>query len=98
MDILIYAALILLSATILIPFLHLFNLAFSPSHLATKGGLLLLPVEFTLDNYAKVLSSRFIWNGYRNTLLRTAVGTFVQLFFTALGAYAMSKKYFPHRS
>ena len=98
MDILIYTALILLSATILIPFLHLFNLAFSPSHLATKGGLLLLPVEFTLDNYAKVLSSRFIWNGYRNTLLRTAVGTFVQLFFTALGAYAMSKKYFPHRS
>ncbi len=98
MDLLVYAGLILLSATILIPFLHLFNLALSPSHLATKGGLLLYPPELTFDNYMKVLASKFIWNGYRNTLIRTVAGTSIQLLFTALGAYAMSKKYFPHRT
>lgn len=98
MDIVVYAGLILLSATILIPFLHLFNLALSPSHLATRGGLLLYPSELTFDNYQKVLSSRFIWNGYRNTLVRTVAGTGLQLLFTALGAYAMSKRYFPHRT
>ena len=98
MDIVVYAGLILLSATFLIPFLHLFNLALSPSHLATRGGLLLYPSELTFDNYQKVLSSRFIWNGYRNTLVRTVAGTGLQLLFTALGAYAMSKRYFPHRT
>ena len=48
----IYAALTLLSATIVIAFWHLMNLSLSPSHIATKGGLLLYPKEATLDNYA----------------------------------------------
>ena len=47
---LIYLILVLLCATIVIAFWHLLNLSLSPSHIATKGGLLLYPKEATLDN------------------------------------------------
>lgn len=96
-DVLCYALLILLSLTIVLPFIHLLTISFSMSHVATTPGLHLIPTEITFDNYAKVFSSRFIWLGYKNTLIRTVFGTVLQLMITALGAYALSKKFFPHR-
>ncbi len=95
---LIYLLLILLCATIVVAFWHLLNLSLSPSYIATKGGLLLWPRDATLDNYARVIGNRYIWLGYKNTLIRTAVGTVTQLFFTAMGAYVLSKRFFPHRT
>ena len=94
----IYVVLGLLALTIVIAFWHLLNLSLSPSYIATKGGLLLYPKDLTWDNYAKVISNRYIWIGYKNTLIRTVFGTALQLFFTAMGAYCLSKKFFPHRT
>ncbi len=94
----IYLVLVLLSATIVIAFWHLLNLSLSPSHIATRGGLLLYPKEATADNYARVIGNRYIWMGYKNTLIRTVIGTVLQLFFTAMGAYVLSKRFFPHRT
>ena len=94
----IYLLLVLLCATIVIAFWHLMNLSLSPSYIATRGGLLLYPREATLDNYARVIGNRYIWLGYKNTLIRTCIGTVLQLFFTAMGAYVLSKRFFPHRT
>ncbi len=95
---LIYLFLVFFCGTIFIAFWHLLNLSLSPSHIATRGGLLLFPREATLDNYARVIGNRYIWIGYKNTLIRTVIGTVLQLFFTAMGAYVLSKKFFPHRT
>ena len=95
---LIYLVLVLLCGSIVICFWHLLNLSLSPSYIATKGGLLLYPKDATLDNYARVIGNRYIWVGYKNTILRTVVGTVLQLFFTSMGAYVLSKKFFPHRT
>ena len=97
-DILIYLFLGIFCLSIVVSFLHLFSTSLSPSHIATKGGLHLYPKEITIDNYKKVVESKFIWIGYANTIGRTIVGTVVSLFFTAMSAYALSKKFFPHRS
>ena len=94
----IYLILTLLCLSIVVAFWHLLNLSLSPSHIATKGGLLLYPREATLDNYAKVIGNRYIWLGYKNTLIRTVAGTVLQLFFTSMGAYVLSKRFFPHRT
>ena len=94
----IYLVLVLLCGSIVICFWHLLNLSLSPSYIATKGGLLLYPKDATLDNYARVIGNRYIWVGYKNTILRTVVGTVLQLFFTSMGAYVLSKKFFPHRT
>ena len=94
----IYVLLGLFALTIVIAFWHLLNLSLSPSYIATKGGLLLYPKDLTWDNYAKVIGNRYIWIGYKNTLIRTVIGTMLQLFFTAMGAYCLSKKFFPNRT
>ncbi len=97
-DVIIYTLLALLSFTIVFAFMHLLSISLSSNAVATKGGLIFVPREVTLDNYSRVFKNRYIWIGYKNTLFRTVVGTSVQLVFTALGAYVLSKKYFPHRS
>lgn len=94
----IYVLLGLFALTIVIAFWHLLNLSLSPSYIATRGGLLLYPKDLTWDNYAKVIGNRYIWIGYKNTLIRTVIGTTLQLFFTAMGAYCLSKKFFPNRT
>ncbi len=90
--------LILFSVSIILPFMHLLSISLSPSEFAIKGGLHLWPENLTFSNYKSVLNSHFIWTGYGNTLLRTVIGTAIQLLFTAFGAYVLSKKYFPHRT
>ena len=97
-DFIFYLILILLSVTILLPFIHLLSISLSPSYVATIPGLHLIPKDITLDNYVKGFTSRFIWVGYKNTIIRPVGGTIVQLFVTSIGAYALSKKYFPHRT
>ena len=92
----IYLLLALFSASIVVAFVHLLSISFSPSHVATKGGLHLWPKEFTLKNYQEVFKNKFIWTGYKNTIIITIIGTVVKLGFTAIGAYVLSKKYFPH--
>ena len=97
-DVLIYLILGILCLTIVFSFVHLFSISFSPSYIATKGGLLLYPKDLTFDNYAKVVKNHYIWQGYKNTLIRTLLGTAAQLFITSMGAYVLSKKFFPHRN
>lgn len=97
-DVIIYTLLALLCFTIVFAFMHLLSISLSPNAVATKGGLIFLPKQVTFDNYIRVFNNRYIWLGYKNTLIRTVAGTAVQLIFTALGAYVLSKKYFPHRS
>ncbi len=89
---------LLLSLTILLPFLHLFTISVSSSDVAVRPGLHLWPENFTLVNYERVVDSHYIWIGYGNTIIRTIFGTILQLFMTAMGAYVLSKAYFPHKT
>ena len=88
----------LLALTILIPFLHLLVISVSSPSYATRSGLHLWPDTLDFSTYKRVLSSRYIWTGYRATLIRTVLGTVIQLFMTSMGAYVLSKRYFPHRT
>ena len=89
---------IVLSLTIILPFLHLFVISISSAALAIKPGLHLWPEEVQWVNYQRVLASHYIWMGYKNTIIRTVVGTLLQLFMTAMGAFVLCKRYFPHRT
>ena len=69
-DFLIYLLLGTFCLTIVVAFLHLLNLSFSPSYIATKGGLLLWPRDVTMDNYSKVITNKYIWQGYKGEQIR----------------------------
>ncbi len=55
-------------------------------------GFLLTPLGFTLASYGRVLRNPMILGGYLNTLVYVSVGTVLNLFLTALGAYVLSRK------
>ncbi len=81
------------------PFLYILNLSISANASVAQYGLNLWPKGgVTLDNYKLVFSTGSITRGFLNTALRTSAGTFLMLLFTILGAYPLSKKYFPNRT
>ena len=59
--------------------------------------MLLLPVDFTLDNYELVLKYKDVWIGYRNTIFYTVVGTLINVVLTMFCAYPLPVKSFSGR-
>ena len=55
------------------------------------------PSAVSLESYANVLSSKYIYYGYFWTIVRTVVGTLVALVLGFHFAYALSKRDFPNR-
>ena len=81
------------------PFLYILNLSLSANASVAQYGLNLWPKGgITFDNYLLVFRTKTITSGFINTFTRTAVGTVLMLIFTILGAYPLSKKYFPNRT
>jgi putative aldouronate transport system permease protein len=79
--------------TTLYPFLHVALASVSdPAEMGKHKGLLLLPIGFHLDAYKAVLSNPMILTGYRNTLFYVLIGTTLNVAFTAMLAYALSRK------
>ena len=89
---------LLFSISIIYPIWNLLVTSLNDSSTGVMSGLELLPRKFTLENYKEVLSSQYIWIGYRETIIRTAFGTFLSLLCTSMGAYALSKKTLPHKT
>ena len=92
-----YLVMILLSLTTLYPFFFLISSSLSALDV-TLGSFSLLPRQFTLENYAKVLRNPAIGTGYVNTILRTVIGTSLSLLATFCLAWPLSKRSFPLRN
>lgn len=56
------------------------------------NNLYLLPDKFTLDSYKFVFGQKMIYNGYRNTLFISFMGTVFNLFIISFTAYPLSKE------
>ncbi|MCM3784983.1 carbohydrate ABC transporter permease [Neobacillus mesonae] len=59
---------------------------------AMRGGIYWWPREFSLDNFKAVFDSPGIMMAMGITVAKTVVGTAVHVFFTAMVAYAFSRK------
>lgn len=88
----------LLCLTTLYPFIHVLSISLSAPAEAVRPGVYLYPKDFTPDAYVHAAKLGGIWSGFGNSLYRTVLGTFLSLFVMAMAAYALSKKYLPHRS
>lgn len=97
-DICNYVILMLFSLTILFPFWNLFVKSISSPDAGVVEALQMWPKKFSSFNYEYVLKNRYIWSGYRETLIRTVVGTVLSVTLTAMGAYTLSKKNLPNRN
>ena len=96
-DIFNYSFMILISILFIYPFWHVLVLSFSDPLEAASLGLKFYPGKFYFESYKEVFSSRVLYIGYLNTILRTVVGTALTTFLTYCGAYALTKKKLPFR-
>lgn len=62
------------------------------SQLMSHTGVLLKPLGFSVNAYAKVFANPMILKGYGNTLFVLIVGVLMDLVMTSLGAYFLSRK------
>ena len=84
---------VLLCIIILIPLINVVAGSFSNGEeYLTHQGLLLWPLSPNLDSYVEVIHNQNIWIGYRNTLFIVTVGTFLNVVFTIIAAYVLSRK------
>lgn len=93
-----YIFLVLLTCITVYPMVYVIMASLSsPSELMAHQGLLLKPLNFQLDAYQMVFENPRIMQGYANTLFVVIVGLAFNIFFTSLGAYALSRKCLHYR-
>lgn len=91
MDAVIYAVLFLVLISVLYPILHVVAVSFSSSSAVVQNEVSIFPKGFTLDAYRQLFSSGKIPRAYINTLIYTALGTFINVVASVLTAYPLSR-------
>lgn len=91
-DVVLYIIMILLMATIIIPFVHIIAISLSSDGAVVSGQVSLWPIGFTLNNYKQMLSDGAFARAYLNTIIYTAGGTALSLMTTAMAAYALARR------
>ncbi len=76
------------------PFLYVVSVSISSGDAVNKGLVTLFPVDLNFDALKTVLQYGQLWTSYGNTLFYTVVGTVLNLLFTCLAAYPLSRKQF----
>jgi putative aldouronate transport system permease protein len=85
---------IFICVIMLYPFLFVLAASLSSSSYVARGMVGIIPQGFNTRAYEEVLRYKYIWTGYRNTILYTVCGTAVNLAMTVAGAYPLSRKQF----
>ena len=95
-----YIFLTLLAVVCLFPMIHVLALSFSESTAAAAGKVVFWPVDFTLASYRYVLAKKQFITAFGISLERVVLGTAVNMLFTVMLAYPLSKevKVFKYRT
>lgn len=82
------------------PLLHVAAVSFSNNSVVAAGQVFFWPVRPTTFAYEYIMQNEMFWKGMVNSIARTLLGTAVNLVFTVLIAYPLSKSVsrFKHRT
>ncbi len=76
----------------LYPFVYAISASISGRAAVDYSRVVLFPKEIQFDAFKRMFNDNMFWNAYSNTLFLTFFGTIWSLFYSILGAYALSKK------
>lgn len=91
-NLIVYTFSIIALLIVVYPIYFIVIASFSDPYAVAGGKVWFFPVDFTLDGYKELFKHSSIWNGYKNTILYTAAGTFIGLAVNIPAAYALSRK------
>jgi len=86
-----YAFMICVGIITLYPFLNVLALSFNDSVDSVRGGIYLMPRVFTWDNYEQIFTYNNLLIAFKNSVLRTLIGTVLGVFSSAMIAYVLSR-------
>lgn len=79
----------------LYPFLHVLALSLNDATDAVRGGIHIIPRQFTFDNYIHIFTNNSnLIRAFINSVLRTVIGTTAGVLSCAVCAYVLSRKHF----
>ncbi len=84
--------LILLMVITLYPVLNTVAISFNDSLDALKGGIGIWPRVFSTDSYKELITDPAIYRAFWISLSKTVITTILNLFFTSMLSYALSRK------
>jgi putative aldouronate transport system permease protein len=97
LDCLIYPFMIFVFVAMVYPFLNVAAIALNDSMDTVRGGIYIWPRAFTLANLQQMLQHPNLDIAARNSVLRTLVGTAINVIFISLTAYVLSRRDFVMR-
>jgi putative aldouronate transport system permease protein len=86
--------LIIVSLTVLYPILYVVSSSFSSPNAISSGKVVLLPVEFTIIGYERILQYRPLWMGFMNSTIYALGSGLLSTTLTLLAAYPLSRRDF----
>ncbi len=84
--------LLLLSATILYPVLHVVAVSLSNNNNVVRGEVGIIPLQPNLEAYKYMLRYNLLGSGFRNSLFVLIVGTSINLLMTMMTAYPLARR------
>ncbi len=87
-----YVILTVIALLCLFPIVNILAISFSSSTAVNAGSVTLWPVDFTLSSYRYMLENNQFIHSFGTSLLRVVLGVSVNLLFTILVAYPLSKE------
>ncbi|NIK79002.1 putative aldouronate transport system permease protein [Paenibacillus castaneae] len=81
----------LLAYMALFPFINVIAVSFSSSRAINAAEIFMWPVEFNMEAYVKLLKDGQLIIAMKNTVVITVIGTALNMFFTIIAAYPLSK-------
>ena len=91
------AAIVLICALMLYPFLNIVAQSFSSEGYINSGQVNIVPRGFNVTTFEVVMSDSMFWRNYANTVIYTVVATAIAMFLTTTYAYVLSKKHLKGR-
>ena len=89
-----YAFLLFLCIIMLYPMLNQLAISLNDGHDAIRGGIRLWPREFTLDNFRAIFAMPTITSAFLMSVYRTVVTVVLNIVFTSMLAYVLSRQEF----
>lgn len=81
-----------------LPLINVISQSFSSPQAVIAGRVYLWPVDFNVNAYKRIFTTKLLMIGYRNSFLYTFVGTLINIVMTVAIAYPLSRKDFVGRN
>ncbi len=89
--VIIWLIVILMTLSCLLPLINMIAISLSGSDAVASNQVGLLPVDFTLTTYSKLLNDGQFWASFLISVQRVVLGTLINMFFVITMAYPLSK-------